>query len=272
MRVQYSHKLTSSLLLFLDHVLLNEDGYKNTTGQFHLNPKHSHRNNYWIYSSSYKQLCNDTSVTGANVMTGVYVNSSFVPVGTSGIIGINHFKGEVLSSSPITGTISGIYSVKDFNIKLSDKIEEKLFFDTKWSLFDSPNTGLAEDNEVYPIIMVRPLIGQTDGFCLGGAYEKLLTYRLTILADNQYSLLAATDILERQKLKRIKIYDGTLPIREDGLYTGLAYNYDNLASDSNYSPLIKEVKTNYVTLSSEYSDLPDNVKIAYVNMTISSIV
>ena len=110
----------SSFLLFLDHEILKKgSGFKNTSSLLY--PTINKYAGMTTYSTPFKQLVNDTSIPGANVMTGVYLNNTFVPVGQSGLMAINHYKGTVEFSSPLPAStvVSGNYAVKDINIEFT---------------------------------------------------------------------------------------------------------------------------------------------------------
>src|ERR1700758_3177468 len=126
-------QIVSNFMLYIDHSIQQQgQAYTNYSGQ--LFPVKSNYGGLYAYATPFKQLCNDTSVAGAQVMSGVYINGHFAPVGTSGLIAINHYNGTVYFSSPLPATafVSGQYAIKDFSIELADQPEWKLLYETKY--------------------------------------------------------------------------------------------------------------------------------------------
>lgn len=76
----------------------------------------------------------DTSVSGANQISGVYVNGVFNSPGTGGnLISINPNQGQVyFNADKSSATISGNYAIKDLNLVITDEREEKLLFETQY--------------------------------------------------------------------------------------------------------------------------------------------
>ena len=150
MKVQFENKVMSSLLLFVDHEVTQKgDAYTNTGSAFY--KIDSLFNDYYVYSSPFKQLVSDVSVTGSStpsVLSGIYFSTPPDPggaigpyntgpmyPGSGGFDSINHMQGQLYftgDTDPVAGSgISGSYSVKDFNVFLTSMPEEQLLFETK---------------------------------------------------------------------------------------------------------------------------------------------
>ena len=139
MKIQYENRVMSSLLLYIDHFVCEKgEAFTNSNSYFYeTNQTYS---NLFNYSSPYKQLVADDSVSNANVMKTVYIDSggSFkeFQVGSSGVSAIDHTDALVQTTVQITGSnrISGNFAVKEFNTYLTNKAEEKILFETKYQL------------------------------------------------------------------------------------------------------------------------------------------
>ena len=125
MKAQFDNRVMSSLLLFVDHQLLKHgEAYTNHSSYFtETNQTYA---NYFNYSAPFKQFVSDASITGANVMTQVYLDGVAKDPGQSNFNSIDYINGQVNFTSQITGSnrLSGNYSVKEFNTYLTTLSEE----------------------------------------------------------------------------------------------------------------------------------------------------
>lgn len=200
MEPQFSNKLNSSFTLFVDHELLyTGGGYTNTSSLFYDQSSSQDRNyGYYTYSSPYQGLVYDSSITGATIPTGLYVNGTFNPVGTSGLEAINYNRGEAYFSSAPVGNVSGDFSVKDYNIELTSLPETKILFETKYQINPRNSQTLSSNNpdeRTLPIIFVKPRKSNSDEIAMGGFEENEDIYRLFIFTDNQFHLDATCSVL-----------------------------------------------------------------------------
>ena len=133
MELQYQHKVTSSALLWLENKVLDKgQAFTNHSGFFY-DIKDVY-NGRFTYSLPYQPLVADKSITSAIIMSGIFLDRTFITSGQSGLTGINYQKAQVYFISEITGAntrISGEYSIADFNVKLTSEPEETLLFEPK---------------------------------------------------------------------------------------------------------------------------------------------
>jgi hypothetical protein len=130
---QFDNILMTSMLLWIDNrVLTRGESYTNYQSVFYPLPNLIY--GYYTYGAPLKQMVIDSSITGANIISGVYINGVFTVPGQNNLSGINATEGQLYFSQPIsnpTKALSGNYAVKDFNIYLTSKTEENLLFETK---------------------------------------------------------------------------------------------------------------------------------------------
>ncbi len=271
MQAQFDNRIMSSLQLFVDHEIQEKgQAYKNKSSFFY--PTKSIYFGLYAYSCPFKQLCNDTSISGANIISGVYLDGNYISVGESGLHSINHYDGTVYFTGQIDGEnrISGDYAVKEVNVKMTDKTEGALIYDTKYLLYDKYNqtlSGLGPDTQTFPIVYLKDKGGQNKPFCLGGIDDNQLMVRAVIIADSSYLLTATANILKNLNYKTIPIYS-SLPFGGRGEYTGQAYNYTGLpVMDENV--LITESKVVNVTSNGNFKDFKYNA--AFVDLSISRL-
>jgi hypothetical protein len=232
MIAQFENKLMSSFLLFLDNRILSSgQAYTNHSGLFYTDKK-NYYNSYYGYSSPFRQLVSDRSISGANVMSGVYVNDSFTTTG----VNINHYNGQVFfNSDQGSATISGNYSVKDFNVQMTSAPEQELLFETKFALkprVDQTLTGLDPDPQTFPAIFLKNMGGQNDAFSFGGLDNTISKARAIIVSDSAYKLDAATSILRDSRYDCFEIIEPSdLPFNTLGLAaTGNGFNYTGMTT------------------------------------------
>ena len=199
MKPQFDNKVMSSFLLWFDHTLLNDgEAFTKHSGKFY--EVDSLYNGLYTYGAPFKQFVQDFSITGAKIPTGIYLDGVFITPGQSNLSGINYEQGHVYFTSEVTTPstrLSGVYSIKDFSVYLTNEAEEKLLFETKFSLrprTTQAETGLGPNQITYPAIFIRNNGGTNEPFALGGYDTTIINMRAIVLADSQYLLDAASSI------------------------------------------------------------------------------
>tara|TARA_Y100001973_G_scaffold104866_1_gene176002 strand:- start:1540 stop:2367 length:828 start_codon:yes stop_codon:yes gene_type:complete len=257
MKAQFTNKLMSSFLLYLDNTILRVgEAYTNHSSLFYPDATNKF-NGYYGYSAPFKQLVSDQSITGATVMSGAYVNSSF----TTSNVHLNHYNGQVyFDSDQGSAKISGNYSVKDFNINMTSKPEHELLFETKLSLRPKTTqtiTGLKPEQNTYPAIYVKNMGGTNAPFAFGGMENTKVNVRCVVLADSVYKQDAVCSILKDVTRDSFKIIEQTsLPFNALGMPATTGYNYTNLAA-VDYSYIKDTTITNNIPSFSKTVDNPE---------------
>jgi len=264
MTPQHTNTVTSSLLLWLENTVLTKGlAFNNNSGFFYAVP--NVWNGLYTYALPFKPLVADSSIPNANIMTGVYLDNTFITTGQSGLMDINYRDGQVYFNVPITTPqtrISGNYAVSDFSIKLTNRPEEELVFETKHEL--KPKTlktitGLAPNSTTYPVIYVKPFGGKNRPFAMGGTDQTIEFFRLIVLADNQFNLDAVSSILKDRIRTFIPLIQSTeMPFNYRGGFVTGAYDYGNFGgrSASNNSIWIENIDVSNLPRSS-YSEIRD---------------
>lgn len=273
MDLQFDNKLISSFMLFLDRALLvsgraltNYSGslYRTTPGFNGLN----------VFTTPFRQLINDTSVTGANIMSGVWVNGVFSVPGQNGLHSINITEGQAYFTGNPT-SVSGSYAVKDFSVYLTEKPEEELLFETKLYLRNKvPQviTGLSQDTQTYPSVYIKSVTAENQPFCLGGADNNQMIVRAIVLGDSQFLTDAACSILKSLARKKFKVFDpANIPLNAYGATTGTNFNYNTISTASNQESLIWRVKVSKLFNAREMNKINPAVFPAFVDFELWSI-
>jgi len=272
MKPQYDNKILSSFLLYLDNKILSKgEAFSNHSGLFY--PIESFYDGYYVYASPFKQLVYDSSVSGSNQISGVFVNGSFVKPGQGDLVAINPNQGAVyFNTDQASNTISGNYAVKDFNILITDENEEKLLFENKYFLRPKTSqnvTGISTESLTFPIIYIKINSAEHKPFALGGLDEASTNIRAIILADSAFLLDAACSIMRDCKDDRFTILENSnLPMNVFG-YTG---NFNYTGVNTNKIPLIWSVSVNKILPSrGDLKNLNANVLCAFADFEISDL-
>lgn len=248
---QHENLVVSSFLLWLNNWIANRgQAYNNIGSQFYLT--NTRINGYYTYAAPYNQLVADFGVSGANVPTGVYINNSFVQKGTSGFVDINYNRGHVYFTTPVTGTVSGAYGVKDINIAPLTLSEHKLLFETKFS--EKPRitqnmTGIANDSISYPVIFIKSVGGSNEPFSFGGVKKTNSQLGLLVFADSQYQLDAVNSLLRDAEDELLPMLNtGDMPYNAlGGFKNNVNFNYSTLANGKISSGLYGHIESVDIT-------------------------
>lgn len=230
MKAHEDNLIMSSFLQFVDNkVCTHGEAFTNHGSNFY--PVQSLYNGYYTYAAPFKQFVSDSSVADATVMNQVYINGSPTSVGSNDFVGINHYEGQVyFSSDQSSNTISGNYSIKDFNVYLTNDPEESILFEEKYHV--NPRTsqvvsGLAPDEKTYPAIYLKNNGGAQVPFAFDHVDNNKMDIRAVILSDSSFKLDAVCGILKNTHRSEVPILKN-LPFNAMNAYTGENYNYTGL--------------------------------------------
>jgi hypothetical protein len=254
MKPQLENKVMSSLLLYIDNVLMTKgEAFNNLNTKFFKIP--SRYQSFDCYSAPFKQFVEDSSISGASIMSGITVNGSAY----TGAYHINYREGQIyfpLGAVSSSANVSGIYSIKEFNTYLTNSLEEEILFESKINYrpkFAQTFTGVGGNVETYPAIFIKNNGYTYKPFAFGGMENMLFNARMIIMGDSQFNVDAATSILMESFNKYIPLVSNSeLPFNALGAshfndgqsgQNKPGYNYNSLISgkiDQN-SLFIKEV-------------------------------
>lgn len=238
MKVTYEHKVMSSVKLWIENALLkNGEAFNNASGFFY-DVKDVY-NGYYTYASPYQPIVCDRSITGANILSGVYLDNTFITTGQSGLAHINYEKGQLYFSSEVTNAnrrLSGNFAISDFNVKITSLPEEQILFETKHNLKPKTQsigiTGLNPNETTYPIIYIKDFGGRLDPFAFGGTDKQMINVRMIVIADSQFMADGVGSIFKEKTRTLIPILTGLHEIPFDifGDLSNGPYNYPALTT------------------------------------------
>lgn len=281
MKAQFDNIVMSSMLFWLDNKLLSKgEAYTNHSSYFY--PLNNLYMGYYTYGAPFKQLIIDESISGANIISGVYLNGSFIKVGQSNLSGVNASQGQLYFSAPISNpstSLSGNYAVKDFNVYLTSETEEDLLFETQFQInpktYQNP-TGLPTNAETYPAIYLKNQGSSNEPLAFGGLDTTNFRIRAIVLSDDIFKLDAVASIFRDTNNSLIPlIHEEEMPFNALGSCTGECLNYleltNNKRIDGDYL-YIKDVNISKVDnrLTNTYNKLNPNLFTAFIDFEVSS--
>jgi hypothetical protein len=232
MKIQLDNLLMSSMLMWMDHVILKKgEAYKNFSSRFY--PVTNIYNGFYSYGLPFKQVVCDSSISGANILSGVYVNNNFKTIGQNNLTGISPQNGQVyFTSAQGSNTISGNYAVKDFNLYLTNQPEEEILFESQYQARPKTTqtpTGLAIEAITYPCIFLKNNGGINQPFAFGGQDNTQISVRAVVMADNMFNLDALCSILKDTARDYVPLINS--PFNNFGGLDSGHYNYDTLTQN-----------------------------------------
>ena len=271
---QFQHRLTNSFFLWFDNYLLTKgQAYTNTTGTFFNYEDERLDSSYNVFGSAYKQWVNDSSILGAEIPSGVYVNNSYTPRSSNLILDFEN--GRVLSTGLSTNAnITGSFAIKDFNVYFSNETEEDLIIENKYDV----NSRIILNDETYimpydyvvPAIFLSVESMSNKSFALGGLEETNIRAKAVVISENNYQLDGALSIFADSKnevFSAIPMADH--PYNEyNDLKTGF-YSYIHLKNkyDNQTKFYINSVNTSKLTDKSRKS-LTSDIYVGFIDFDI----
>jgi len=233
---QFQHKLTTSFFLWFDNFLLKHgEAYTNTTGQFFYYDDSRLDSDYKAYGSPYKQWVTDSSITGATIPSGVFIDGSFS--GRSDGVVLDFDNGRALINNSVTDSnITGEFAVKDFSVYLTNDTEDDLIVENKYSinsrLPSGPLTYIEPYDDVVPAIFLSTSQSENEPYAFGGMQETKVQAKAVVIAEDTYQLDGVLSIFMDsidETITPIPMAD--YPITELGDLKGNTYSYTGTTND-----------------------------------------
>lgn len=280
MKAQFNNIVMSSMLFWFDNKLLSKgEAYTNYSSNFY--EVDSQYFGYYTYGAPFKQMVVDSSISGANIISGVYVNNIFNKIGDGSLTGINSSQGHLYFTSSIpnpSSSISGNYAVKDFNIFLTSETEEDLLFETQFQLNPKTSqnpTGLALNVETYPVVYLKYQGGENEPLAFGGLDKTNINVRAIVLSDTIFRLDALTSIFRDTARTYIPlIYEAEMPYNQLGSVSNGSFNYNTLTQNKLVDGDFLYIDNVYVSkidnrFINSYNKLNPNVFTAFIDFELS---
>jgi hypothetical protein len=231
MKPQFQHELTTSFMLWADNFITDKaDAFQNYTSPLYpMGTDDQLGDGFVTYSSPHKQWVFDESIDDVQIPSGIYNNGTFMDRGDNGLI-IDFDDGRVILDASFGNnntTLSGSYSVKEFNWYITNQTEEQLIVDSKFDSngrFKQELSGIAPHKQVVPAIFVNPELVENEPFAFGGEDKTSTNIRCVVFAENTYQLDGAMSVFADSKNEVFqKVAYSDYPLTEYGDTTGFNY-------------------------------------------------
>lgn len=254
---QFIHNVTNSFTLWADHVLLSRGfAYTNVTGALTKYTDDRLPDSYSAWGAPHKEWVLNSSVTGAVIPSGFYVNGSFTPRGDD--FALDFVNGRVISSGIASAAVvTGSYSVKDFNIYNSNQDEESLVIEVCQSQLTPQNiigTNISTPylppyTQKVPAIFINTEAQTSERLAFGGTVASSILFKMIVFAHDPYQLDGVLGLFEDTGDNVFREIQMNLsPLTQWGDIKNGQYNYETLSLTSGTNNLfVDNVKTSKVT-------------------------
>jgi hypothetical protein len=273
MKPQFQHKVVTSMMLWFENYFLNKaEAYSTETGKFTYYSDIALPAGYKAYGSEYKQTVYDSSLTGAYVPSGVYINGSFSGFNNSTLF-FDHLNGRVIASGLTTGAnITGKFSPKQISIYFTNDIEENVILNVQERL----NQNVANPHEFYtpyeqklPAIYLSNQSMQNKPFAFGGMNETITKTTAVILANQAYELDCVLSVFADSYNENIPICDfDSNPLNEFGALKTGYYSYKDIKNKYKEQIFIKNVNSSKMS-DKVSANLLKQLYIGFVDFELS---
>jgi hypothetical protein len=234
---QFQHIASNSFLLWFDNYLLKKgQAYSNRTGKFYYYEDERIDSVFKAFGSPYKQWVNDSSIAGATVPSGVWVNGSFKSRNDGVTLDFDNGRALISGNTATkTSTITGSFAVKDFNVYFTNETEDNLIIEQKFS--SNPRFYSAAENRIEPYDYAVPAIFvssesvKNEAFAFGGEDTTRIQMKAVVFAENSYQLDGVLSIFaDSQNEVIVNIPFSGHPQTEFGDIKNGYYSYEELKS------------------------------------------
>jgi hypothetical protein len=274
MKEQFQHKLMTSFALWFDNYLLKKgEAYENKTGQFFYYSDDRVDSNFKVFGSPYKQFVTDSSITGANIPTGVYINGTEY-TRNDGVV-FDFENGRILSQSFATGAaITGSFAVKDFNLYFTNEDEEDLLIERKYnetSSYEYANTNIDPYDDSIPAVFISSQTFTNEPFAFGGEDKTQTAIKCIIISNDAYKLDGILSIFADSRYEVFQqIPFSSHPINEYGDLKNGVYNYQQLSNTYKGQDSVFYIENVFASKISQKAQkqLPANLVVGFLDFDI----
>lgn len=237
MKPQFQHQVVTSFSMWLDHIILKKgQAYQNIESTLYYQEDSRLDPGYIAFASPHKQWVTDSSIEGAKIIEGIILDGYYLKANQQEVI-YDFENGRVLIPRQLanpSSNVEAVYSVKDFNIYITDQTEEELLIESK---FDK-NSRYAEDifegikpyDQVVPAIFLSYEYGENIPFAFGGEDITQSNIRCVVFAENSYQLDGIFSLLKDTNTTSItNVGYNEFPLNEFGSLKYGKYDYQDLS-------------------------------------------
>jgi hypothetical protein len=242
MKPLFQHKLVTSTMLWFDNFFLKKaEAFTNQTGTFSYYYDETLPDGFSAFGTPYKQLVYDSSINGAAITNGAYVNGFFKNFNNTDFILDNNNARIIASGIPTGANITGSFSVKDINLYFSNDTEENIIINASEKLHQDlvhPYNHYQPYEQKIPAIYLTNNSFTNTAFALGGMNESITKVTAVAMTLEAFQLDAFLSVFGDAFNENISLCDfDSEPLNEFGsLKTGY-YSYNDIKSKYNQDHL-----------------------------------
>lgn len=244
MNSSIGHTVLSSIKEYVNYRLLKDYSAYYTTGTRLYSYSDPRFQNKYVYGSPYGSFVYNSGVSGPTICSGITTTGGFSPKSTG--LFVDHQNGRVISNSGISGTISGTYSVPNFNIYVTTYSDYKLVAETNYKTppyNTSPTGAMAPYSYTLPAIFIRLSSSENEELSFGGNEMSNFSIKMTALAKSNYELTLLSDLFRDLENRMVPLLTGT-PLNEYGeLKSG--WNYSEMLNNPSSYGFITDSRFNH---------------------------
>lgn len=271
------HSIRTSFMLYLDNLWCSRgQAYQNYSGSLYNMPSPQDRS-FDCFTSPFRQWVADSSVSGANICSGVWdQTSTFIPTGTGVIPDYNN--GRILTNKGlVTGSLTTTFAMKEINLFMSTESEQQIIFDGRLQKYPefpnrAPTTGINANVRPYPCAYLIAKNYNAIPFQIGGGLNYKYTMRVILMADSDYLLEGATSLAQSQRDKFfIEFPPALLPFNQFGGLKSGVFNYAQMVSsmDSDPAKMVFIERVNVSLLDTpKLTSINENASIAIIDFDL----
>jgi hypothetical protein len=263
------HDIISSFKEYIHFSLVNQlEAYRNVNAPLFLTSPARSFYGKDVYGSPYAQWLYDSSISGAQIPSGV----GSLNRGVSGL-SIDFKNGRVLVNTGVSITGSIPVSLPDFNIYVTTTPIQKIFIENKFEYapYLKQHTGVIKaDSIIAPCIFVSYISTENKPIQLGGLESSNFSVQVAVFADNLQHLMGVQKIV-RDMSDRVFPSLSSTPFNElNDLKSGY-WNYNSLMQNNpNQDNLIHVNDTSFRILDLDYvNDKHPNILVGVGNVSLS---
>lgn len=276
MKPLYQHELLTSFYLWFEHYLMEKgEAYKTYSTDFYYYPDERVQNKV-VFGSPYKQWVYDKSITAAQINPLISGDSGLITEGTNGLT-YDYENGRVLfdSTYPTGANISGTYTVKDFNVYISNQTEEALITAGKYktnSRYGRTLTYVPPYDQATPAAFLSLGSTRNEPFAFGGYDNTITDINAVVFAEDLYQLDGVLSIFADS----MDVLFGNIPFTGSplGEYNNIksayptGYDYNNTASTNDGEKYIIERATVSKISDSANKKIPVDLFVGFIDFEI----
>jgi hypothetical protein len=248
MKPQFQHKVVTSIMLWFENYFLNKaEAFSTETGKFTYYNDIALPSGFKAYGSEYKQTIYDSSISGAYIPSGAYVNGSFSGFNNSTLL-FDHLNARIIASGLPTGAnITGTFSAKQISVYFTNDTEESVILNVQEKL----NQNVANPHEFYtpyeqklPAIYISNQSMQNKPFAFGGMNETVTKTTAVVLANQAYELDCILSVFADSYNENISLCDfESNPLNEFGALKTGYYSYNDIKNKYKEKIFVKNVNS-----------------------------